>query len=188
MGIPSYPVPDDMKFITGQSGARYIDLPDIEHDLNVAMQLPLVEGESLELHRFGDTYAARVSISVSSRIAEANPSFQTGANPARLVSEVWYAHRQKHQARGVNVEEPEVVAFSEPNRHGIVRWAFEHNHVTGLAVAADLRYIVESNQLSKDDDETALDIYRAGLKEPYISELNRFIDHFNASGDQEAQS
>lgn len=70
--------------------------PDFLGSLDAAFALPLNEGESLELHHFGDTYTARISISVSSRIAEADPPYQTGDNPARLCSEVWYEHRQKH--------------------------------------------------------------------------------------------
>lgn len=67
--------------VNPQNGEREV-IPDYTHSLDAVFAIPLDEGVELEVRKFGKITMARVSITVSSRIAEANPDYVTDPNPA----------------------------------------------------------------------------------------------------------
>lgn len=69
-------------------------VPRYSTDANAALSLPREEGVALELALYSNSAAARFSIPVSSRSAEAFPEWQAADTPALAIVRAWLAYRK----------------------------------------------------------------------------------------------
>lgn len=76
-----------------------VEVPDWRNDANASLALPIGEGAwfQLEVADGGHT-AARVAITVSSRIAEASPAYETADAPALACCYAWLAFDDRQAA------------------------------------------------------------------------------------------
>lgn len=67
-------------------------IPNYAKDLNAAWSLPIEAGTNLELCKVSeDVHLARVCITVSSRLSEAQPEYVVAKTPALAVCRAWIA-------------------------------------------------------------------------------------------------
>lgn len=83
-------------------------IPAYETSCDAALTLPLEEGAEFEIHVFASGHvAARVPITVSSRLREADPPYEEGEIVAATVTRAWLRYRRAQSAPVATADEEE---------------------------------------------------------------------------------